>query len=458
MDPRFQIHNSHIEGGERFAELDPQLRRLIRMPLVHRSSLLDILPRGEPGIYALTGGRQTGKSTLVKQWMLELLRSGITPESIRFMTGELIDDHHTLVRLVLDVLREGVSGGPRYLALDEITYVSGWERGVKFLADAGALDDVVLLVTGSDSVLIKDVVATLPGRRGKAARRDFHLAPLTFREAVTLKNVLTREEAGRLMESPGRLESEAAARLAAEFTAYLEHGGFLTGMNDMARDGRISPSTLATYSDWIRGDMLKRGKQEHHLKEVLGSIVAKSCSQVTWNSLGKELSIDHPGTVASYVSLLESMDAVLVQAALLEHRLGPAPKKARRLMFRDPFIFHAVRAWLEQVEDPYREQIRPAVDGAESAARLAEACAVSLYARRYPTFYVKGEKGEVDIAYVHGGRFHPVEVKWSRQVRPADLKQISRYSNGLILDRFGTPREVSGIPTMPLPVALYRLG
>ena len=104
-------------------------------------------------------------------------------------------------------------------------------------------------------------------------------------------------------------------------------------MNDVARLGRIMPSTLRVYSDWLRGDVNKRGKSEASLREVAASIRNRLGSQLTWNALSRELSIDHPSTVQSYVELLASMDAVFVQPALQEDRLRPAPKKARKVMF-----------------------------------------------------------------------------------------------------------------------------
>jgi len=459
MDSRFLVHNSHIEDPTRFATLDPQMRRLERLPLVHRPRLLAELPSQQPGIYAVTGGRQTGKSTLVKQWMARLLGSGIPPANVRYLTGELIDDHHSLVRHATDALSEATGPGFRFLAVDEVTYVSGWDRGIKYLADAGMLDNVVLLVTGSDSVLIRDLVATLPGRRGRACQTDYHVRPLSFREVVELKGALSPAEVRRLADPEASVPRALVERLHRQFDAYLEHGGFLTAINDLAATGGILVSTLATYSDWIRGDMLKRGKQERYLREVLEAVRRRTGSHVSWNALAKELSIDHPATVASYVSLLESMEVLLVQAALQEHSLSPAPKKARKLMFTDPFIQHAVTAWLSGArEDPYQALVVPTVRDPESASRLAEACAVAHHARNYPTYYIKGDRGEVDIAYVAEGSFLPVEVKWTSQIRPADLKQVSRYPRAVILDRANVFREVLGIPTIPLPVALFRLG
>jgi len=67
IDERFVHHNSHLTNPNDFAERDPQLRKLRDQPLVFRSGLLDQFPKSEPGIYTLGGGRQVGKTTLLKQ-------------------------------------------------------------------------------------------------------------------------------------------------------------------------------------------------------------------------------------------------------------------------------------------------------------------------------------------------------------------------------------------------------
>lgn len=453
MDPRFLPHNTHLDGPAAFAERDPQLRVLSGLPLVHRPALLAQLPRGVPGVYTVGGGRQIGKTTLLKLWMQELLRAGVSPTRIAFFTGELIDDHHALVRLVSDHLGAPDGAGPRFLVLDEVTYIREWDRGVKYLADAGLLEDTVLVLTGSDLTFLQEARMRLPGRRGAADVADFHLYPLSFREMLLLKGRLGDPD--EVFDPARTPRPETLALLFEEFAHYLAHGGFLTAANDLARDGTIRPSTLATYQEWVRGDMLKRGKQETYLREVLGAIVNRYGSQVSWNSLARELSIDHPQTVADYVTLLASMDAVFVQSALREDVLAPAPKRAKKIMFADPFVFHAVRAWLKPVADPYAEQVRAAVADPEWAGRLAEACVATQVRRHFPTYYLKAE-GEVDVAVVHGGRFWPLEVKWTGQVRPKDLKQIRKYHNGVVWGRVRAPGNLEGVPIEPLPLALAR--
>jgi hypothetical protein len=318
------------------------------------------------------------------------------------------------------------------------------------------LQRVGLFLTGSDLAIIQEARMRFPGRRGESANVDFHLYPLNLWEAVCLKAQFAHEELDALANPEVVPDAATMDRLYSEFDAYLVHGGFLTAMNDLAKHKSILPATFSIYSDWIRGDILKRGKQEHYLREILRAIVKRYGSQTTWNALAQDLSIDHPKTVSDYIGLLAAMDAVFFQPALLEDKLEAAPKKARKLMFTDPFIFHAVRSWLMPVADPYLEQVRPLLSDPEWAGRLVEATVTTHYRRYYPTFYIKAE-GEVDVAYITQNRFWPVEVKWTGQVRPKDLKQIAKYSNGRILSQGRRSGSVLGVPTEPLPLNLIRL-
>jgi len=457
VDTRFSPHNTHLEAPDLFVKRDPHLKELQKQLLVHRSCLLDKFPRRQPGIYTIGGGRQVGKTTLMKQWMADLLQNGIAPERIVYFTGELIDDHHSLVRLITETMDEMPNTDLRYIILDEVTYIRHWDKGIKYLADAGILENLVMFLTGSDLVIIKEARMRFPGRRGTAGTVDFHLYPLSFFETVKLKARLASEKLDQLMNSRIEPSDQEIKKLYEEFDIYLIHGGFLTAINDMAKHKCILPHTFSTYSDWIRGDVLKRGKQEHYLREVLEAIIKRYGSQLTWNALAHDLSIDHPKTVADYSALLESMDAVFVQAAILEDKLTAAPKKARKLMFSDPFIFHAVRAWLSPCKNPYSQQVVPLMSDPDWAARLVEACVATHYRRHFPTYYIKAE-GEVDIAYIDQNRFWPLEIKWTKQLRPKDLKQIAKYPNSRILSRSWERGEIMGVPVEPLPLTMLRLG
>ncbi len=388
----------------------------------------------------LSGGRQIGKTTLLKQWMQHLLQQKIIPETIAFLSGELIDDHHMLLHLLQQQLASMPRGNLKYLILDEVSYIKDWDKGIKFAADSGLLDDTLLMITGSDMTIIQEARARFPGRRGKALTQDFHLYPLSFNEFVSLK----------------KIDQNNINDLFIQFHEYLTHGGYMTAINDLAKFGKILEATLITYSDWIRGDMLKQRKHEVYLREILGGIIKRYGCQVTWNTLAKDLSIDHPNTVADYIHLLESMDALFVQSALLEDRLIAAPKKAKKLMFTDSFIYHAIQYWLNPVQSPFENQIQLALEDPQICSHLVEACVATHYRRFYPTYYIKGE-GEVDVAYVKDNRFWPVEVKWTNQIQKSELKQLAKYRNGTVLTKRKEPMNLDPFKTIPVPLALLSL-
>lgn len=454
MDPRFLPHNTHLEIPQQFSMRDPQLRQLKTQKYVYRSKLLDQFPFNTPGIYTLGGGRQIGKSTLLKQWMLELLAKKVAPPAIAFFTGELINDHHALLNLVQTELEAMPDHNVHYIIIDEITYIKDWDKTIKYLADAGLLENTILMLTGSDLTLIQEARMRFPGRRGKASLVNFHLFPLSFQEVVLLKNKIP--EINTVLHSKHFPPPTVIDALFSEFEDYLKHGGFLTAINDLALDGTILKATLTTYSDWIRGDMLKRGKQEHFCREILTAIIKRYNTQITWNSLVQDLSIDHPKTIADYAGVLESMDALFIQPVLLEDKLVAAPKKGKKMVFTDPFIFHALRTWLFPVENAYENQIITALNNPELCSLLVEACVSTHYRRYYPTYYIKAE-GEVDVVYVDHGRFWPIEVKWTNQLRPKDIKQILKYPNGRIFSKNKHLSKLETTPIEPLPLALFNL-
>ena len=457
MDIIFKPHNMHWLQPDKFKALDPHLSGLDGLMYVYQYPLLDGMPRETPGIYSITGGRQVGKTTLLKQYIAKLLDGRVPPRTIAYLPGELLDDHHALVRTATSFL-DSVNAqdvAPVYLILDEVTYIKDWDRGIKYLADAGLLRNVIVILTGSDTVLIRDARVRFPGRRGRADRVDFHLFPLSFAEYAGLEKGCSPTAFKEGLA--GYVKPEELATLEALFETYLVHGGYLVAINELASEGSIGRSTFATYADWIRGDMLKRGKQEHYLREILEAILKRMGSQLTWNTLAGELSINHPATVADYVELLTRMDAVFVQKALREDKLRGAPKKARKVHFADPFIAHAARAWMNNSDNPYEQIVKPVLADSETRSAIVESCAASHFNRFYPTFYIKGA-GEVDIAYVENGRFWPVEVKWARQVRSAEVKQAAKYPNSVIAGRSGLPKQVHGIPFEPLVNVLLRLG
>lgn len=451
-DDLFSIYNTHLLSTEQYWEIDSHLKRLSKQPYVYHSPVIDELPREIPGVYTVSGGRQIGKTTLLKQWISVLIQDSVAPESIIFYTGELISDHLQLIKIMREFIAVHESFPMRYIVVDEITYIKDWDKAIKFLADAGFFEHTIVILTGSDLSLMRSARMTFPGRRGKADKVDFHVHSLSFKEVLFLKNNIPDLENSIAEKKPNKLFMD---RLFLEFDTYLKHGGYLTAINDIAKTNTISLATLSTYSDWVRGDVLKRGKQEAYLEEIIKAIIDRYNKQVTWHNITDAISIDSHRTVSDYCELLSTMDALFIQSALLFDKLVAAPKKARKLTFTDPFIYHALKYWISSFSGSPQEQIEKSIQDPHICADLVESVVSNQYRRYYPTYYIKAA-GEIDVAYVHDRKFWPIEVKWRNQLRPKDLKQLSKYPSARVFGKNHQYHEVDGISLEPLPLALLR--
>ena len=260
MDERFAIHNIHHDNEVGFADFDPQLRKLKKQKFIFKSGLVEQIPVDIPGIYSIGGGRQIGKTTLLKQWMYKLIGKGIEAKNITYITGEIIDDHHSLINVISNIIADATSNRLIYLIIDEVTYVKDWDKAIKYLADAGMLANTVLVITGSDLAMMREARISFPGRRGASKQVDFHYFPLSFYEFVSLTIPKTQDD-------------YSAEQLTESFHNYLQHGGYLTAINDFYTNNGISDAVYNTYSDWIRGDVIKHGKSEYYLREALTAII-----------------------------------------------------------------------------------------------------------------------------------------------------------------------------------------
>jgi predicted AAA+ superfamily ATPase len=122
----------------------------------HPRRLIDLLRTriaGRP-VTVLTGGRQTGKTTLVR----DLLPADGEPAPVYFS----LDDPDQRLRLAADPVRR-LDHGSRLVVLDEVQKQPGLLDAVKLLADRG--DERRFLLLGSAQILLlRQVRESLAGR------------------------------------------------------------------------------------------------------------------------------------------------------------------------------------------------------------------------------------------------------------------------------------------------------
>jgi predicted AAA+ superfamily ATPase len=319
---------------------------------------------------------------------------------------------------------------------------------------------MTVILTGSDNQVIRTAMKRFAGRRGPSDKVDFDFFPLSFKEFVCLKNKDLEPLCNEITSTP--LTADLAGYhkhhegLTALLYEYLLHGGYLPAINDYMLTGTISKGIMNTYIHWIIGDILKYNKSENYLFEILKGIKSTYNSQVSWNNLSKYLSIEHHKTISDYCNILVSIHVLHIQEAIIEHKLTGAPKKNRKLFFRDPFIDHSVSCRLDP--ELSIDDINNQLKDNKFASSYVEAVAVDHCKRWAPTYYIKGNKGEVDIAVVQGNRMYPLEIKWSRNIRSEDLKQLTNYENGIVLYPMAEIKSVKNTTFVPLNRFLIQTG
>lgn len=404
MFEQFDYHNRFKQSIEVFLREDPQLSALSRLRYQHSANWWHHLSLDTSGIYILTGGRQIGKSTSCKLLIAHCLTQKIfAPDNVLYLPCDEIYDATTL-RQYLTTFLDNNQNKPFLLIIDEITFVEHWERVIKSLADQGRFYSGICLLTGSDSLILKEAAMSFPGRRGNSAQTDFHILPLSFADYVALV-------------SPDLMHVEPLSVL---FDQYLQCGGYLRAINDLAEYGQVLPGTLQTYEQWIRGDFLKQGKKETYLLDVLYALLSLGVSQISYSALTQKIGSISKETCISYCDLLKRMDVIFeLQAYDQNTKLG-FPKKARKIHFCDPFIRRAIQQWLSR--EGYIHLIQ---DENQQESIVVESIVANHCSRKGKTFYFKGQ-GEIDVIYRLSNKTIAVEVKWANQVRPADLKMLQQ--------------------------------
>jgi predicted AAA+ superfamily ATPase len=444
MTGEINIHNLFKKDIDLYIKNDPYLSGLKEYKYIFRSPLEKELPIHTPGIYIITGARQVGKTTFLKLLIKKLLiEDNISPKQIFYITCDLFQRFEELNIVLQQVIKEVDLEKHFYIFLDEITYVKEWDRAIKYFADMGYLKNSTLIITGSDSVILKEAMKKFPGRRGQSAKTDFHYWPISFSEYLKLMNFEINSKTKKLLdefiENPLDIsfkeiekgfDTKTLMEINKYFERYLITGGFITAINNFEKSNKIDKYVYQTYLQWVIGDFLKKNKKEYFLKEIIFVLFERIAKQITFSDISSKTQIQHHATVEDYLSNLEDMDIIFIQYALREDKLKKAYKKAKKIHFSDPFIATTLLSWANEF-DEWDFVNKNIINETQFKSSLIENVIVSLFRRKYKTFYIKSE-GEVDLALIFENKIIPIEIKWSDNLKKGDLKQILKFKKGII--------------------------
>jgi len=333
----------------------------------------------------LTGIRRSGKTSMLFGAMLELAGSGVSRESIVYLNLE--DDRLypatapelDLIVRAHDEMHPSRIAGRRYLFLDEVQAVPGWERFVRRLLDSGQWG---VFLTGSSSRLLrKNIAAPMRGRS-----LPIEVQPLNFREFLRFRGVDVK---------PHSRASEA--RIHGMCAEYLQTGGF--------------PEVVLAEAEW-RGAILQEYADLILYKDLIEGF---GIANTTVLKLLLKHCLGHPGGLFSphkFHTFLKSQGIAVSKDtvyAYLDH-------------LEEAFVLYPVRKWARSLRTQTMNPVKlfsvdNGLSGRFSASpdrgkKLENAVFQKLKSGGQEIFYLANGH-EVDLATAGESPEHAWNVTWS---------------------------------------------
>lgn len=349
----------------------------------------------------ITGARQVGKSTMLKQ---------IMPGDMNYVN---LDDFRELRQAKNDPIGYLEEKGTP-LCIDEVQYAPELLRAIKWMVDKEDRPGMYWLTSSHRFHMMKGVSESLAGRVG-----ILELCTLSQREITCTSNEAdffpTLESLTELM--PARRSCDIN-----ELYARIWRGGYPALHRDLNRNvDQYFDSYLQTY---LERDVqaLTRVGDKNAFMVLMQSAAARTGQQLVYADLAKDAGIS-PKTSKSWVSILEASGIVtLLQPYSIDtiKRLSKSPK----LYFMDTGLC----AWLCSWPTPASLQ-----SGTMSGAILETRVYGQLYralGSRGLSYYRDSNGAEVDFLLEHSGKIYPMEVKRGSSPTSADLKAVGGITTG----------------------------
>jgi predicted AAA+ superfamily ATPase len=264
--------------------------------------------------------------------------------------------------------------------LDEVTFVDEWWRAVKKAVDTDPNLHIVL--TGSNSHDLKKGLDLMPGRWSKGAG-ELHLLPMLFEEWQEI----------RVEANWPKLDLVTGLR------GFMRVGGFPAAVAEAGPECITPENAKKTYHRWIMGDVIKLGRQELFMKEVLGQLVKTMGSSVSLQGFAQKTQLMSYHTVQDYLSVLENCFALRTLFAYDPDTDTFRFKKEKKFYFTDPLVYWVA---LDAVGGRQSENFEEC---------LAEMIAAEwLFRKSKRLGYYSSQSGEVDFI---NGKDWAIEIKWA---------------------------------------------
>lgn len=277
-------------------------------------------------ITVLTGMRQTGKTTLIKQLLADLPSSNKLYIDLERLDQRELFSEKNYDNIMYAWQQRGLDVKQlAYIALDEIQFVPNLPSILKYLHDHYTIK---FIVTGSSSYYIKNLFTeSLAGRK-----KIFELYQLDFGEFLTFKQV--PYQASTRADWPASFQAAEFERLKAYYEEYIAYGGFpavvlaetISDKKDLLFDLLSSYVTVDIKS-------LADFRNDQAVYQLIKMLAARVGSRLDYAKLSRLVGLSDV-TVKNYVDFFEKT-YLLTRVPVFTRNADRAIVKAQKLYFCD---------------------------------------------------------------------------------------------------------------------------
>lgn len=350
--------------------------------------------------YIIRGPRQVGKTTMIKEKILEAIQKRIfSARHCIFLSCEAFANFEHLQEFLAKVLSQH-KDHKILLCLDEVSFVKNWQQALLWLHNSGLLKNTVSLISGSDAHDLKISAERFPGR-SVTEKRIYPYSCFDLGKIPFLKNHSPRD----LLE------------------LHLKIGGFPHAIADYHNFGFVRDETHEIYVNWIMGDAHRYELSREILSHILFRIHETVGSQITWPRLIEKTPVKSFETAMAYVEHLESAFLCHTIPCYDPDKDMAAPRKAKKLYFIDPLLYSIAGAYLKGIRNVHEWWARQLKDPSQKG-HFFEAVVMN-HCKRYHDrvyyWYSSTQGREVDILLKSPEGFGLYEIKLNpnTKVEPA---------------------------------------
>ena len=339
-------------------------------------------------IIILTGARQVGKTTLLRQIVQDR-------NDCLWLNGDELQIQKLFDNASADRLLSEFKGY-KIVIIDEAQRIKDIGLRLKLVADAGS--DIQVIATGSSAFeLANKVNEPLTGRKW-----EYQMFPISF---------------GEMVAQHGKLKEMRMLPRRIIYGYYPE-----VVMNDGNEVEILKLLTDAyLYKDILSWENIKHPDK---LQTLLRALAYQIGSQVSFNELAQICSLDAK-TVEKYIGLLEQC-YIIFRLPSYARNLRNELKSSRKIYFYDNGIRNAL------IADYNAPEIRQDIGALWENFVISERMKSNEYNKKWANRYFWRTKQHQEIDYLeeYGGKLHAYEVKWNPKAKASISKTFTdAYSN-----------------------------